>query len=59
MNDHVIQSARSGKQNIAAGSMILVTSKETEIKLTKHIPAILKKLMNDYPDYFRAHKQYL
>jgi hypothetical protein len=32
--DQMIQSARSGKQNIAEGSKAALTSKETEIKLT-------------------------
>ena len=32
--DQMVQAARSGKQNIAEGSMASGTSKETEIKLT-------------------------
>jgi hypothetical protein len=32
--DQMVQAARSGKQNIAEGSMASGTSKETELKLT-------------------------
>lgn len=32
--DQMVQAARSGKQNIAEGSMASATSRETEIKLT-------------------------
>jgi len=34
-HDQMVQAARSGKQNIAEGSMASGTSKETEIKLNR------------------------
>ncbi len=40
--DQMIQSARSGKQNILEGSKAALTSKETEIKLTNVGRASLK-----------------
>lgn len=54
--DQMVQAARSGKQNIAEGSMASATSKETEIKLTNVARASLDELMNDYQDYLRIHK---
>ena len=41
--DQMIQSARSGKQNILEGSKAATTSKETEIKLTNVGRASLEK----------------
>lgn len=35
--DQMVQAARSGKQNIAEGSMASATSRETEIKLTNEL----------------------
>ena len=55
-NDQMIQAARSGKQNIADGSMASGTSKETEIKLTNVARASLEELMIDYKDYLRTRK---
>ena len=52
--DQMIQSARSGKQNILEGSKAAVTSKETEIKLTGVARASLEELLDDYRDYLRA-----
>ena len=49
--DQMIQSARSGKQNIAEGSKAALTSKETEIKLTNVARASLEELLVDYRDY--------
>lgn len=46
--DQMIQSARSGKQNILEGSKAAVTSKETEIKLTNVGRASLEELLADY-----------
>jgi four helix bundle protein len=43
--DQMIQSARSGKQNIAEGSKAALTSKETEIKLTNVARASLEELL--------------
>lgn len=52
--DQMIQSARSGKQNILEGSKAAVTSKETEIKLTSVGRASLEELLADYRDYLRV-----
>lgn len=41
--DQMVQSARSGKQNILEASKAAVTSKETEIKLTNVARAFLKE----------------
>lgn len=49
------QAARSGKQNIAEGSVASSTSKETEIKLTNVAKASLEELLIDYEDYLRTH----
>ena len=49
----MVQAARSGKQNIAEGSMASVTSSETEIKLTNVAKASLEELLLDYEDYLR------
>jgi four helix bundle suffix protein len=53
--DQMIQAARSGKQNIAEGSMVSATSKETEIKLTNVARASLEELLIDYRDFLRTH----
>jgi len=55
--DQMIQSARSGKQNILEGSKAAMTSKETEIKLTNVGRASLEELLADYRDYLRARDQ--
>ncbi|KAB2639330.1 MAG: four helix bundle protein [Verrucomicrobia bacterium] len=52
--DQMIQSARSGKQNILEGSKAAQTSKETEIKLTNVGRASLEELLADYRDYLRV-----
>ena len=52
--DQMIQSARSGKQNILEGSKAAMTSKETEIKLTNVGRASLEELLADFRDYLRA-----
>lgn len=52
----MIQAARSGKQNIAEGSMFSGTSKEIEIKLTNVARASLEELLNDYRDFLRTRK---
>ena len=48
--DQMIQSARSGKQNIAEGCSASTTSSETEIKLISVAKASLQELMLDYED---------
>jgi four helix bundle suffix protein len=52
--DQMIQSARSGKQNILQGSKASPTSKETELKLTGVARSSLEELLADYQDYLRA-----
>lgn len=52
--DQMIQSARSGKQNILEGSKAGTTSRETEIKLTNVARASLEELLADYRDYLRV-----
>ncbi len=52
--DQMIQSARSGKQNILEGSKAATTSKETEIKLTNVGRASLEELLADFRDYLRV-----
>ena len=51
--DQMIQSARSGKQNILEGSKAATTSKETEIRLTNVGRASLEELLADFRDYLR------
>ncbi len=51
--DQMIRAARSGKQNIAEGSMASATSKESEIKLTNVARASLEELLIDYQDFLR------
>jgi four helix bundle suffix protein len=50
----MIQSSRSGKQNILEGSKAGITSKETEIKLTNVGRASLEELLADYRDFLRV-----
>lgn len=52
--DQMVQAARSGKQNIAEGSMASSTSREMEIKLTNVARASLEELLLDYEDYLRT-----
>ena len=52
--DQMVQSARSGKQNIAEGSKASVTSTEMELKLTNVARASLEELLLDYQDYLRV-----
>src|SRR5438270_597043 len=52
--DQMVQAARSGKQNIAEGSMAAGTSKEAEIKLTNVARASLEELLIDFEDYPRV-----
>ena len=54
--DQMIQAARSGKQNIAEGSIASATSLESEIKLTNVAKASLLELLIDYEDYLRVRK---
>ncbi len=54
-HDQMVQAARSGKQNIAEGSMASGTSKKTELKLVGMTWASLEELLVDYRDYLRQH----
>jgi restriction system protein len=54
-HDQMVQAARSGKQNIAEGSMASGTSKKTEIKLIGVARASLEELLVDLQDYLRQH----
>jgi four helix bundle suffix protein len=49
----MVQSARSGVQNIAEGSKASGTSKKTELKLTNVARASLDELRLDYEDFLR------
>lgn len=55
-HDQMVQAARSGRQNIAEGSMASATSKKTELKLTNVAKASLEELLLDYEDYLRQHR---
>jgi restriction system protein len=52
-HDQMVQAARSGKQNIAEGSVASGTSKKGELKLTNIARASLEELMRDYEDFLR------
>lgn len=54
-HDQMVQAARSGKQNIAEGSMASGTSKKIELKLVGIARASLEELLVDYQDYLRQH----
>ena len=49
--DQMVQAARSGKQNIAEGSVDGVTSREMEIRLTNVAKSSMHELRLDYEDY--------
>ncbi len=51
--DQMFQAARSGKQNIAEGSMASGTSKKTELFLVNVARASLEELLVDYEDFLR------
>src|ERR1700751_1814150 len=51
--DQMVQAARSGKQNIAEGSMASGTSKKTELKLIGVARSSLEELLCDYQDFLR------
>ena len=54
-HDQMVQAARSGKQNIAEGSMASGTSKKFELKLVGVARASLEELLLDYEDFLRQH----
>jgi len=55
-HDQMVQAARSGKQNIAEGSMASGTSKKTELKLIGVARASLEELLIDFQDFLRQQK---
>ncbi len=52
-HDQMVQAARSGKQNIAEGSMASGTSKKIELKLIGVARASLEELLIDFQDFLR------
>ena len=54
--DQMVQAARSGKQNIAEGSMASAMSKQSEMFLTNVAKASLEELLLDYEDFLRTRK---
>jgi four helix bundle suffix protein len=52
-HDQMVQAARSGRQNIAEGSMASGTSKKTELKLVGVARASLEELLLDLEDFLR------
>ncbi|GAB4487810.1 MAG: hypothetical protein OHK006_17400 [Thermodesulfovibrionales bacterium] len=52
-HDQMVQAARSGKQNIAEGSVASGTSKKTELKLIGIARASLQELLEDFKDFLR------
>ena len=52
-HDQMVQAGRSGNKNIAEGSQVSGTSKESEIKLTNVARGSLEELLGDYRDYLR------
>ena len=55
--DQMAQAARSGRQNIAEGSVDSATSKKIELKLTGVAKGSLEELRLDYEDYLRQRGQ--
>ena len=55
-HDQMVQAARSGRQNIAEGSMASATSKKTELTLTNVARASLEELLLDYEDFLRQRR---
>jgi len=55
-HDQMVQAARSGKQNIAEGSMASGTSKKTELKLVGVARASFEELLLDFEDFLRQRK---
>ncbi|MBC8413425.1 MAG: four helix bundle protein [Nitrospira sp.] len=52
-HDQMVQAARSGKQNIAEGSMASGTSRKFEMKLVSVARASLEEVLLDFTDYLR------
>ena len=49
----MVQSARSGRQNIAEGSRAAATSSQTELRLVNVARSSLDELLLDYEDFLR------
>lgn len=58
-HDQMVQAARSGRQNIAEGSVASGTSKKIELKLVGIARASLEELLLDYRDYLRQNGHHL
>jgi restriction system protein len=58
--DQMVQAARSGRQNIAEGSVASGTSSKIELKLVGIARASLEELLLDYKDFLRqnGHEQW-
>ena len=54
--DQMVQSARSGKQNIVEGSADGVTSMEMELKLLNVARSSVNELLEDFYDYIISHR---
>ncbi len=54
-HDQMVQAARSGRQNLAEGSVDSATSKKIEMKLTGVAKGSLEELLLDYEDFLRQH----
>ena len=54
-HDQMVRAARSGKQNIAEGSMASGTSRKSELKLVDVARASFEELLQDYEDFLRQH----
>ena len=55
-HDHMVQAARSGRQNIAEGSRASATSSQTELRLVNVARASLDELLLDYEDFLRQRR---
>jgi restriction system protein len=53
LRDQMVHAARSGKQNIAEGSMIAGVSRRSELRLIGFARGSLKELQLDYEDFLR------
>ena len=53
LNEQILGAARSGKQNIAEGSMVSGTSKKSELKLIGVARASFEELLQDLEDFLR------
>ena len=58
-HDQMVQAARSGKQNIAEGSVASGTSKKIELKLMGIARASLEELLVDFQDFLRQRNLFL